>query len=92
METLTLRTAHVSRRWEPFSVLRRALQHRAELGVRLQKLVLDNFAHRAVDYMKLGPPAVLQIEYRNLEQRRISDRSPSVLSEDVSASASEVDE
>ncbi|KZV92182.1 hypothetical protein EXIGLDRAFT_769265 [Exidia glandulosa HHB12029] len=91
LESLTLRTARPSRAWEPFQILRRALQHRNARNGKLQKLVLDNLAQKAVETLELRQ-LVDHVEYRNLEQRRISDRSPSVLSEDVSASASEVDE
>lgn len=91
LESLTLRTARPSRHFVPFQILRKALQHRTERHAGLQKLVLDNLAQKAVESLDLRS-WVDRIEYRNLEQRRISDRSPSVLSEDVSASASEVDE
>ncbi|KAH7104026.1 hypothetical protein BKA62DRAFT_742360 [Auriculariales sp. MPI-PUGE-AT-0066] len=98
LESVTLRTARAPRVWDPFTVLRRALQAREGLGARLGRLVLDLLAERVVAGIGLST-WVDRIEFRNLEQRRLftaSDRSQtaSVTSESdlTSASASEVDE
>jgi len=94
LESLTLRTAHAPRVWEPFSILRRALQAREGLGVRLVRLVLDLLAELVAVNIGLST-WVDRIEFRNLEGRPLvgGDRSQtaSVTSEDVT-SASEVDE
>jgi hypothetical protein len=94
LESLTLRTAHAPRIWEPFSVLRRALQGREGCGVRLRRLVLDMLAEKVVAGIGLST-WVDRIEYRNLEQRRLfsGDRSQtaSVASESDFASASASD-